>query len=138
MKIKYSYYQLRFPDDVAMILHRVQEELDAVYIDIPFLLPKESKICEFNGSKIATFENKEYFIATEGMDVCFKAEEYLKERYFGLINITRGVPCYILWTTFYDDKLEFILTAFKGKCNIRTYTNPMRASVMLECGDINV
>ena len=129
---------LRFPKEVAAICPKVQETFDAVYVDLPFLLPIESDICKFFGTTTITYESKEYFVATAGMDVCFKTEEFLKERCYGLINISSGASCYLLWTTFYDDKLEFILTAFKGKYNIQTYVDPMRASIILECGDINV
>ena len=138
MKIKYSYFQLRFPKDVAVLLQRIQDELNAVYLDIPFLLPEETKICKFNGGETLVFDNKVFYVASKEVDVCFDDKKYASGRFFGLLNVSSNYPCYVLWTTFWDDNLTTFLSDFNGEYYARTYSNLARASITLKWGDINV
>lgn len=133
MRIKYSYYSLRFPSDVALLCLQFQRTFNATYVDLPFLLPIESGLCEYRETDIITFEGREYYVANKMMDVCFKSKGRLKEHYFGVINVTNSVPEYVLWAAFFDDKVERLVAEFKGSTNVRIYTNPARISATLKC-----
>jgi len=136
MKTKYSYYSLRFPSSIASLCHRIQAEFDATYMDLPFMLPLESELCEYRETNVIVFENREYYVASEKMDVCFKSQSHLKERLFGVINITKDDPKYVLWSVFYDEKLEGLLSGFKGSICLRKYNDPVRCCVTLKCDDV--
>ena len=138
MKIKYSYYSLRFPKDIALLCFKVQENLNASYLDLPFLLPVGSAICEYNESYIIAFESKNFFVANEKMDVCLKTDKHSDVRYFGVINITSSDPEYVFWTTFFDERLTELISSFKGSSQIRRYSNPMRMSATLKSGGSDV
>lgn len=138
MKIKYSYYSLRFPSELAVLCFQIQKFMNATYIDLPFLLPTESKLCEYRSTDILTYQNRRYYVANAKMDVYFKSKPYVQKRYFGVINISENAPEYVLWTTFYDEKIENLIIAFKGSRHIRIYADPMRMSATLKCDDIDV
>ena len=138
MKIKYSYYSLRFSSELASLCFRFQEELDAEYIDLPFMLPTEAKTCEYRNAKIITFENEKYYIANKDVDIFFRPKHYLDGRFFGLINITDSITRYVFWANFYEEKIVDILSSFEGMIQFRIFENPSRISATLECGDINV
>lgn len=136
MKTKYSYYSLRFPNSIASLCHQIQTEFDATYMDLPFMLPLESKLCEYRETNVIFFENREYYVASDKMDVCFKSQSHLRDRLFGVINITKDVPKYVLWSNFYDKKFKGILLEFKGSINLRTYNTPAHCCVTLKCDDV--
>lgn len=133
MKIKFSYYSLRFSAPIAWFCHRLSEEFNAEYIDLPFLLPTESGLCEYKASKIITFENRAYYVADENADIHFKSIEYSQGLYFGVINITRSVPEYVLWATFYDEEIGRMLKESNVASHLRVYANPNRFSATLKC-----
>lgn len=137
MKTKFSYYSLRFPDRIASLCLRIQENLCASYIDLPFLLPLESKLCEYRECETIIFENREYFAANGKMDVCFKSKRALREKLFGVINVTESVPEYVLWTTFYNEELKALLAEWTEDEKIRVYPNPARCSVTIKCHDLS-
>lgn len=138
MKIKYNYYSLRFPNNVASICAKVEDELEAKFIDLPFMLPIESEACKYNYADIITFENEDYYVADKNTDVLFRPEASSNSKYFGVINITDNAPKYILWTNFYSLEIERLIADFEGNSHIRVFPNPYRISAILECGDINV
>ena len=135
MKTKYKYYSLRFPNIIASLCFEIQHKFNATYIDLPFLLPMESELCEYRGADIITYENRKYYIANEKMDVCFKTKSHFQERCFGVINVTKSLPKYVFWTTFYDESLENLMAEFKGSSSIRVYADPARSSITLRCDD---
>ena len=138
MKIKYNYFSLRFPNKIALLCLQVQDLLNAKYIDLPFLLPVESKFCEYRDADFITYENRKYYVANDRMDVYVMDKAFAKERYFGVINISRNTFEYVLWTNFYDKKIEGMMAALKGCINIRIYNNPLRVSATIECDDDDV
>lgn len=146
MKNKYSYFSLRYPENLAALCHWVKEELNASYFDLPFLLPIKSTKCRYNDTDTISFHGRDFFMANEKMDVCFGSNKCLQTRCFGLINISTvsqwkdNQPClpkiepkYVFWSNFCDDKLVGQLDAFEGMCDIRIYSNPVRVSATLVC-----
>lgn len=138
MKIKYNYFSLRFPDEIALLCLRIREIFNAKYIDFPILLPVESKFCEYRNTEYITYESRVYFVANERMDVHIIEKSLNQERYFGVINISRDICEYVLWTNFYDKTIESLLSTFKGNSDIRIYKKPIRISATLKCDDANV
>lgn len=138
MKIRYSYYSLRFPSNIASICVQFEKELNARYVDLPFLLPTESKVCEYKGADIIEYKSEKYYVANKEMDVCFYSPIYLNNRCFGVISISEEVQMYVLWTNFYDEKIHEIITNFSGENSARVFSNPHRVSVTLKCGDMDV
>lgn len=144
MKIKYRYLSLRFPDLLATLCHLVEVQLNAYYIDLPFLLPIDSNKCKYNMADTITFMGKKYYMANEKMDVCFKAGDFLPSRCFGLINVatdgystdfqrydTAAELKYIFWCNFVDNGVISILESFEGESDIRIYSSPSRVSATL-------
>lgn len=144
MKNAYSYFSLRFPATLARICHRVEDELNASYLDLPHLLPIDSANCKYRYADTISFLGREFSVANEKIDVCLLACKTLPSRCFGLINISQGHNCvdisshnaelkYIFWSNFYDKKLKDILDSFDGGQEIRVYTDPERVSATLKC-----
>lgn len=144
MKSTYSYFSLRFPIKLAKICHCVADELNASYIDLPYLLPIDSVTCKYRYADTISFIGRDFFWANEKIDVCFLTSKTFPPRCFGLINISQGQYfvdiCsqrtelkYIFWSNFYDDKIKELLNSFDGARDIRVYADPERISATLRC-----
>lgn len=144
MKSTYSYFSLRFPATLAKLCHRVEDEFNASYFDLPILLPTDSMECKYEGADTISFQGKDFFLANEKTDVCFKVSDFLQIHCFGLINISTEQEwgdnhhCllepelrYVFWTNFFDEKLIELLDVFEGVRDIRIYSNPVRVSATL-------
>lgn len=144
MKKQYSYFSLRFPSTLAKLCLQVEDTFNASYFDLPILLPTDSMKCKYEDANTISFQGKDFFLATEKTDVCFKVCDYLQIRCFGMINISTeqgwedNQHCslkpelkYIFWANFCNEKLIRLLDMFKGMCDIRIYSNPVRVSATL-------
>ena len=138
MKIKYSYYSLRFPDEIAKLCELVQTELGAGFIDLPFILPVGSDTCTYYDADVKTMEGEKYYIANGCIDVCFIPGAFSDDRYFGVIDITHDTAAFVFWANFFDNRILDFLCISGWRCEVRQKSNPTRITVTLAYGDANV
>ena len=127
MRIKYNIFQLRFPDGLAHLCEYLRLKYNGIFIDLPYIIPIDTKGITYLNSPYVKYNNKEYYRLTINSRVVVD-KKYFEEHsiVYSVVNIADDSSQYFVWV----NKQEVFLDLMKFCLNNNS------CSFKLENGEI--